>query len=579
MIETPINSEKDNGNISVDIVKEIKEMRAFAEVQIGRFRNLIKIGTALSGEKDHDRLLGMIVEEAKNYTNADGCTLYIKDCESDALKFKVVRNESLNIRMGGVSNEITWPPVPLKTEKGEDNHKNVSAHCAITGKAVNISDVYDADFDFQGTKDFDANTGYRSKSMLLIPMRDHEDQIIGVVQLLNAQDRITGEVVDFPENEVNIITSLASQAAIAMTNMSLMKGLEELLYSIVKMIAAAIDEKSPYTAGHVQNVAQITDKLVQEINSCKSDRFADVNYSTQEMEEIRLAAWLHDVGKITTPEYVVDKATKLETIFDRIELVKYRIELLKKDVEIKVLKQALAKGGEKGVDYSETLLADEMANLQSSMDFLESVNIGGEFLNDESLDKVKELAGFSFEIDGEKHPLLTDDECANLSIRKGTLNGDERAIINNHAQLSVKMLGSLPFPQKFNKIPLFAGMHHEKLDGSGYPAGLAGDEIPLPGRIMAVADVFEALTAADRPYKDGKKLSEAMRIIGFMVKDNHLDADVCNLMVESGLVARYAIANLAERQLDEFDWNGVTYSLSDVWNGADRRDSQKDRRR
>ncbi len=578
MTETKVNNEGSDVNISVDIIKEIREMRAFAEVQIGRFRNLVKIGTALSGEKDHDRLLGMIVEEAKNYTNADGCTLYIKDNDNDTLKFKVVRNESLKISMGGVSDEITWPPVPLKTDSGEDNHQNVSAHCAITGKAVNISDVYDADFDFQGTKKFDANTGYRSKSMLLIPMRDHEDQIIGVVQLLNAHDRITGEVVDFPENEVNIITSLASQAAIAMTNMRLIQGLEELLYSIIKMIAAAIDEKSPYTAGHVQNVAEITDSLVQKINGCKSERFADICFSKQEMEEIRLSAWLHDVGKITTPEYVVDKATKLETIFDRIELVKYRVELLKKDAEIASLKLALAENGDSRDVNGEKILADEMDNLHESISFLESVNVGGEFLDDDSLARVKDLAKLVVEIDGKKQPLLTADELANLSLRKGTLNSDERAIINNHARLSMKMLESLPFPQKFNNIPRFAGMHHEKLDGSGYPAGLTDDEIPLPARIMAVADVFEALTAADRPYKQGKKLSEAMRIMGFMVKDNHLDADICNLMVESGLVGQYAKMKLAERQHDDFDWNGETYSLKDVWDGDNRRECDIDRR-
>ena len=520
--------------ICADLVNEIREMSSFAKYHIGRFRNLIKIGTALSGEKDHDRLLGMIVDEAKRYTNADGCTLYIKDEKKACLNFKVVRNDSLNIRMGGAGDEITWSPVSLVDENGVENHGNVSAHCALSGIPTNIADVYDVDFDFQGTKDFDATTGYRSKSMLVIPMRDHEGEIVGVIQLLNALDRLTGEVVGFAENEIGIVSSLASQAAIAITNSRLIQGLEDLLYSIIKMVAAAIDEKSPYTSGHVQNVAVITENLAEAISLDNSGAFKNVTFSKAELEEIRLAAWLHDVGKIVTPEYVVDKATKLETIFDRIELVKYRLALLKKDAEISRLKRRLAELGDEvgseGADSSAVNLGGAQ-EIDGTLAFLESVNIGGEFLDDESLQRIEKLASLEYEICGEIRRLLNEDEVNNLSIRKGTLTQAERDIINNHASLTTKMLGALPFPRKFAQIPVFAGMHHEKLDGSGYPDGLHEDEIPLQARILAVADIFEALTAADRPYKEGKKLSESMRIMGFMVKDNHIDSDICNIMV------------------------------------------------
>jgi hypothetical protein len=309
----------------------------------------------------------------------------------------------------------------------------------------------------------------------------------------------------------------------------------------------------------VERVAELTEQLSTGINEDETEKFAGTHFSDREMEEIKMAAWMHDVGKITTPEYVVDKATKLETIFDRIELVQCRFEILKKDAEITRLKLELQNRGD-GIPQTTDDHESFAEKLRQYQTFLESVNVGEEFLSDDKLEKVKELAKLEFYIDGVKQPLLKEDELANLSIRKGTLNANEREIINNHARLTIKMLESLPFPKKMKNIPSFAGMHHEKLDGSGYPEGLSGENIPLQARIMAVADVFEALTAADRPYKQGKKLSEAMRIMGFMVRDNHLDGDICDLMVRSGIVAQYAKKNLAKHQIDDFDWRGEKYS-------------------
>jgi len=543
----------------VALKRGIEEARSFAISKQNLVLELVKIGTALSGEKDHERLLEMIVDLVKRFTNADGCTLYIKDEKTKSLRFTIVQNDTLGVKMGGRAAKITWPPVSLVLADGSENHGNVSAHCALTGKIIKISDVYSSDFDFQGTKTFDASNGYRSKSMLVLPMRDHEDEVIGVIQLINAQNRFTNEVIDFADTEKEIVASLASQAAIAITNTQLISGLEELLQAIVKMVATAIDEKSPYTGGHVQRVADFTEKIVKAINQTQTGKFAGIEFTDDQAKEIKMAAWLHDVGKIITPEHIIDKSKKLETIFDRIELIKLRVELLKKESIINRLKQQIDAGDLKS-DAADDL-ADEIRDLDEKFGFMREVNTGGEFLRDDSLNRLLEMAACQFEVAGEMQPLLNDDELKNLSIRKGTLIDSEREVINNHAAVTLKMLEALPFPKKMAKVPAYAGMHHEKMDGSGYPKGLTAEQVPLPARILAVADIFEALTAADRPYKLGKLMSESMRIMGFMVKDNHLDKELCDLVVQSGLAAEYARQCIAERQQDDFDWGGKKYAV------------------
>lgn len=568
MPESEVNRFCDDFAINNLLTKVVDDVRSFTEGLTNRINQLVKIGGALSAEKQIDRLLEMIVSDARKFTNADGCTLYIKNEEKEELDFALVQTESLGIHMGGSGEKISWPPVQLKNPDGNVNERNVSAHCAISGLAVNIPDVYNAaGFDFQGTRAFDANTGYRSKSMLVIPMRDHEDQVIGVLQLINAMDKETGEVVEFAHREVDLITSLASQAAISITNVRLIQGLEDLLNSFVQSIATAIDEKSPYTAGHIQRVAELTEDIALKINDAETGKLAEVFFDEDAIKELRMAAWMHDVGKITTPEQVVDKATKLEAIVDRIEIVKHRIEIMKRDAEIKWLRDRLNEmaggvAGEVSSDHpAEEDYKAELNLLDQELSFLIGVNVGGEFLKDDKVVHIHELAGRSLKLGGQEIPFLSDNEIENLSIRKGTLTSEERGVINNHVTVTRKMLGGMPFPRKLRNVPEIAAMHHEKLDGSGYPLGLSGDQIPLTSRILAVADVFEALTAADRPYKEGKLMSESIRILGFMVKDNHLDKDICDLVIESGLAVEYARRKLAERQQDEFEWGGNRYRI------------------
>ncbi|MDP2756165.1 MAG: GAF domain-containing protein [Desulfurivibrionaceae bacterium] len=539
----------------------VREVREFSEGQGNHLYELVKIGLGLSSEKNIDRLLERIVREARHFTNADGGTLYIMEDGRQALDFAIVQNDSLGVCMGGSGEVISWPPVPLRQENKGENHRNVSAHCALTGEPVNISDVYDAEgYDFQGTRDFDASTGYRSRSMLVIPLRDHEDEVIGVLQLLNAKDRETGAVVPFPEHEVGMVMSLASQAAIALTKMRLVRGLENLLDAFVRTIGDAIDEKSPYTAGHVYRVANLTEEIALEVNRSTTGRFASVSFSADEMAEIRMAAWLHDVGKITTPEHLMDKATKLETIFDRIELIRHRVEISR-------LHDAFSRLENEPCPRREGLAVPvppaKEKEWQEIINFLDMINLGGEGLPAESIEKVLRLAGITYAMNGIEFPLLAPDEVENLCVPKGTLTAAERKVMNYHVEMSIRMLEGLPFPKKLRNVPVYAGMHHEKLNGTGYPRGLGNGAIPLPARMLALADVLEALTAADRPYKPGKMLSEAMRILEGMVARADLDGELCDLVVESGLVVRFA-QGLPARQRDDFFWRGRRYCVSDT---------------
>lgn len=515
-------------------------------VNADHLRRLTQIGMALSAEKDINRLLEIILIETRAITSADGGTLYLISKNGTELHFSFVQNVSLNINMGGTGGKITWPPILLKEENGEWNHENVSAHVAITGEPVNIADVYSAsDFNFEGPKEFDRKSGYRTKSMLVVPMRDHEGDIIGVLQLLNATDPETGQVIPFSEKAQDLAWSLASQAAVALTNKLLIVELENLLDAFIKTIAVAIDEKSPYTGGHVRRVAELTMTIAQKINQAREGHFTDVSFSVDEMQELRTAAWLHDVGKITTPEHVVDKATKLEKVYDRIEEVKIRFELLKREYQSAIhCTQATLHG------QSSSEAEKELNQLDEEYRFLEQMNSGSEFTHDQMIDRIQQIAKRQLRTASQTMPLLTEDEIYNLSIRRGTLNDEERDIINNHASVTYRMLSQLPFPKKMQKVAEYAAAHHEKINGAGYPRGLKGADFPLQARIIALADVFEALTAKDRPYKKGKTLSEALKIMSFMVKDQHIDADLYELFINEKIYLDYAKKELDPQQID-----------------------------
>jgi len=546
---------------------------------------LVELGIALSAETDRDRLLETLLLEAKNLTDADGGTLYILN-DDDELQFEIIRNDTLNIAMGGTTGQpITFPAVcMIDPSTGEQNHKNIASHTALTKEIVMIDDAYDAvGYDFSGTRAFDEKTGYRSKSFMTVPLLTPEGEVVGVLQLINARE---GEdVVPFQENDKAIIASLSSQAAIAISNRQLLDAQKALLDSFIRVIAGAIDEKSPYTGGHCQRVPVLAQLLAQAAVEQKEGPFAEFDMDDADKQTLHLAAWLHDCGKVTTPEYVVDKSTKLETISDRIHEIRTRFEVLRRDAEINALKRQLA-GEDKAKVEGE--LAAEIAKLEDDFAFVAKSNIGGEFMSDEDVERLQNIAqrtwtrtfdrtlGLSWEenqrvkdiaelcVTPQQENLLADrpdhkteaynyGELYNLGIRRGTLTDEERQKINDHITATINMLGSLPFPKHLRNVPEYAGGHHEKCNGQGYPLGLTADQMSIPARMMAIADVFEALTAADRPYKTPKKLSEAVKILWFMKKDGDIDPDLFELFLTSGAYKNYADIYLRPEQIDEVD--------------------------
>lgn len=555
----PFSSKTGNGGITTDTCIEsfaqdkrldkllksvLSEVKDYAEAQIKHIKQGARIGLALSCEKDINRLLEMIVLEARVMSNADAGTLYITDKENKHLNFMIMQNDTMNVRMGGTSGvEIDLPSVPLYRD-GKPNHSNVSSHVAVSGEIVNIPDVYEAEgFDFTGPKKYDATTGYRSKSMLVIPLRNHENDIIGVLQLLNAKNPETGEIIGFSNEYVDEIASLASQAAVALTNTQLIQDLKNLFYAFIKSIATAIDEKSPYTGGHINRVVDLSMMIAEKINETKSPPFNDIVFNDHEMEEIRIAAWMHDVGKITTPEYVIDKRTKLQTIFDRINLVETRFGLIAKTIENEYLAKKLdliQKGaGEEEIGRLDSELSEKLEGLDRDLQVVKACNLPGEFLTDENAKRIKDIAARKYLTPDGEHAYITGEELENLLVRKGSLTDMERRIIENHAAFTYKILTHLPFPRKLINVPEYASGHHEKLDGSGYPRALTSENMPLQSRIIAVADIFEALTAKDRPYKKPMLLSQSLDIMGKMKNDNHIDPDIYNLFIENRLYEKY----------------------------------------
>ncbi len=532
-----------------------------------RLERLNEIGAALSLEKNLAALLERILLAAKTITRADGGTLYLVEGEGEAqrLRFEIVRTASLGIAFGGTTgNAIAFAPLPLYRD-GAPNNSMVAAYAALTGRTVNIADAYtEAGFDFSGTRQFDQRTGYRSQSFLTVPMKNHEGEIIGVLQLINCQSPAGDGIVPFSEADRRLAESLASQAAIAITNRQLIDQLETLFESFITLINEAIDEKSPYTGGHCQRVPSLTMMLAEAVNETTDGPLASFTMTDKDRYELRIAGLLHDCGKITTPVHVVDKATKLETIFDRIALVDTRFEVLKRDAEIDTLKAKLelaSRPGLNGVELREgnrrldRELAERLRRLDEDREFLRRANIGGEAMSEAEQARVRAIAtAYKWhDPSGATANFLSDDEVANLTIRSGTLTPAEREIINHHIVSTIKMLEALPWPKHLRNVPEYAGGHHERMDGKGYPRGLTREQMSVQARVMGIADIFEALTAKDRPYKKGKTLTEALAILGRFKLGGHIDPDLFDVFVRKKVYLRYAEQFLDPEQIDDVD--------------------------
>lgn len=551
---------------------------------------LFDIGIALSAEQDMDVLLERILTTAQEFCYAEGGTLYLMDQRNNQLVFSVLHNDKLGIKMGGTSEKKTTPFPPLylyDPETNEPNYSNVSTYAALTEQVVNVKDAYDStQFDFSGTRKFDQKSGYRSQSFLTVPLKTRTGQVVAVLQLINACTPI-GETIPFSKSMQRLVEALASHAAVAIDNQLLMTSQKNVLEAFLEVIAQAIDDKSPYTGAHCQRVPAIARMMALAAVMEQEGEFKDFEMSEDEWYAFHLASWMHDCGKVVTPEYVLDKATKLETVNNRIHEIRARFEILRRDAHIDYLKKRLA-----NTAPQEQLLTEfnaRVKKLEDDFAFLANSNVGYGVLSEDDVRRIQEIGrqtyyryfdktlGLSWD-EAERikndlppktnphEPLLEDrpdhvfggynrGELHNLSIPRGTLTAEEAKKVNSHIDKTIEMLSSIPFPAHIKNVVEYAAGHHEHMDGSGFPNQLTRHQMSIPARILGLADVFEAVSSTDRPYKKVKKLSEIVSIMSGMAKSGHLDPGLFNLLLTSGVYREYAEQYMKEEQIDDVDIN------------------------
>lgn len=465
-------------------------------------REIVDIGIALTTEKNKNRLLEMILKKAMDISNCDAGTLYLYT--GDSLEFKIMKTLSQGVSKGENGEVIELPPVPLKEE-------NVCAYSAIHKELVNIEDVYHSErFDFSGPKRYDAMTGYRTQSMIVIPMEDSENELVGVLQLINAQDKV-GKVVQFTDDDEFVLRSMASQAAVSISNMKYMEEIKVQLQSFVSAFATAVDERTPYNGSHTRKVAVYAVILADYVNRMYRQGKCEEFFDDNRKEQLQLAAALHDIGKMIVPLSVMNKATRLDGGIDKIE---ERFKLLKAYYEIDFLKGNISREEFEG----------KKKYLDDSLQFIIEIDNAG-FMPDEKITRVMEIADNFYQAEnGSKLAYLTSEEKDCLCIRKGTLTNEERAIMESHVVMTRKILDKVHFSKNYCNVKQFASTHHEHLNGTGYPDHLTAEDLQLESRILAVVDVFDALTCTDRPYKKPMPKERAFAILHDMaVKEGKLE--------------------------------------------------------
>ncbi len=547
----------ENQEVNRMLNQVVSSITDLAESQVMHIQRLTKIGESLSSVTDLHQIFDMILEEAVAFTNADGATIYQVSEDKKYLDFETLFNGTMGLRLGGARGEVGWPSIPLYDEDQKPRLANIVTNVYHLKRSLVFDDVYETtEYDVSGTRKADKDHNYRSKSMLTIPLKNHEDDVLGVIQIINAMDA-RQQVTSFNEEHITMLKSLASQAAIALSNRKLILDLENLLMQFMRSIATGIEKKSKYSSDHIMRVAQLTDMIADKLNSVQTGHFAELNFSENELKELSMAGWMHDVGKIITPEVNMDKSTQLETIMDRINLVKERFDRMELGLELMSLQSEPAEFR----NFIKTTfplpegagLDEAKAWLTSAFEFVEALNKGNEFVPDSDIARIDEISGVCFQYQDKQYFLLTANELDNMHIRRGTLTSDEIKLMSAHVSVTWDMLSQLSFPKKYQNVAFYAATHHEKLNGRGYPRGLTGDELPLQSRIIAVADIFEALTSADRPYKKAKTLSESLKIMAFCVKGNELDADLVDFFLDSGLYLDFAQKYMNPLQIDQVD--------------------------
>lgn len=484
---------------------------------------LNQIGIALSVEHDLDSLLEQILTEARLFTRADAGSLYIVG--DNTLNFVRAQNDTLDAKVGK-SSEQTFKSIPLPLST-----KSIAGFVALTGRSLNIYDVYNVpeNVPFTFDKSFDTKTGYRTKSMLVVPMQDDRDKTIGVLQLINPISE-NQQVITFKPEDEDLVKSLASQAAIALRNASLITEIKQLLTAILEFSSSVIDARSAYTAGHSRRIATLSLNIAKKINRLTQGQMAHIHFSKEDMDALQYAAYLHDIGKIGVPEHILDKRTKISA--EQISLVKERFNCLLLEQEKNLWKNYRGKLTDSITQERNELVKQWKNEFQEHMEFIEKINIPG-FLSDEDIERLKKIAEITYSPTGEKHiNILDDDHIRNLSIRKGNLTDEERIEIEKHIEYTIKILQNIPFPEQLTSVPVIAAAHHEKLDGTGYPNKLKADQIDTPARILAVADFFDALTARDRPYKKPLSPEKSLAILRDEAKKNKLDPHIIEILAD-----------------------------------------------
>lgn len=560
-----------------------------------RLNGLIETCIAMSMSRDRQALLQQLLSEGRHLLNCDGGTMYM-----------VTEQETLRFEMRTRNDALPTTQIPLyHPDTGEPNENYVSVYTALHNQSVRIDDVYaETRFDLSGTRAFDDATGYRTVSMLTVPIAPRGSAPIGVLQFMNAIDPFTGAIVPFDPEAGGVVEALAAQAAVALDNMELVDAQKQLTESLIRVLATTIDAKSPHTGRHCERVPELALRLAQAACDATDGPLKHFAFrSEREWEEFRIGAWLHDCGKVTTPEFVIDKATKLDALHNRIHEVRMRFEVMHRDLEIERLQAQLAGSW---TDARQAAHDAELVRLKQEFEFIARCNVGDETMEPEAVDALARIAAqrwtrhfddrlglsaaelaaraseppralpcseplladratdivkrpddeqpdpvFGFRMEVPEH-LYNRGELYNLSVRSGTLTPEERYKINEHMVHTVMMLERLPFPKHLRRVPEYASTHHERMDGQGYPRQLGPEQLSVPSRIMAVADIFEALTAADRPYKKPKALSEALGVMQRMA-GSHIDAEIFNLFLREGIYLEFAHKHLGAEQIDVTD--------------------------
>ena len=547
--------------------KSVNERLAGATREI---HELNQIGAALSAEHDTGKLLELILSKCREITNADAGSLYlvepIEEAEKPAerpvaefetgslslkhaeprkrLRFKLAQNHSVEVSFRESTMEIS-------------DH-SIAGYVALTGDAVNLEDAYHPieGVPYTFNRKFDEDSGYRTKSILAVPMRNQKDEVVGVVQLINAKrsreikldsiQAVVEQVLPFSQRQQEIVTSLASQAAVAYENSQLYQAIQKLFEGFVRASVIAIEARDPTTSGHSFRVANLTVALAEAVDRAPDGPFGDVHFTRTEMKEIRYASLLHDFGKVGVREEVLVKARKLYPA--QLELIRQRFHFVKRTLENETLKSrleyVLARGRE---EYLKQLPGfDQKLNEQLKQldDYFQTVLTSDEptVLPEGNFERLLDIAARSYlDFEGGEKSLLTGDEVRLLSIRKGSLDDAERLQIESHVVHSFNFLKQIPWTREIRNIPAIARGHHEKLNGRGYPYKLAAAEIPVQTRMMTISDIFDALAAADRPYKRAVTAERALEILGYAVKDGELDPNLFGIFLAAKVFERWKI--------------------------------------